>query len=63
MPIERSPAQLAISGKGTHNVLFIATEHGNAYGFDADTGSQLCAAGMALRRVKHFRNLLWFLMA
>ena len=31
---------LSISGK-THNVLFVATEHGSVYGFDADTGTQL----------------------
>jgi PQQ enzyme repeat len=32
---------LNISGQGTHNVLFVATEHGSVYGFDADTGATL----------------------
>lgn len=31
---------LTISGS-MHNVLFVATEHGSVYGFDADTGTQL----------------------
>ena len=32
---------LAIPGNGTHNVLYVATEHDGLYAFDADTGSQL----------------------
>ena len=30
-----------ISGKGTHNLLIVASEHDSAYGFDADTGATL----------------------
>ncbi len=36
---------LKISG-GTHNVLFVATEHGSVYGFDADTGTKLWQVSM-----------------
>jgi hypothetical protein len=32
---------LAIPGNGTHNVLYVATEHDGLYAFDADTGTQL----------------------
>jgi outer membrane protein assembly factor BamB len=32
---------LTIGGQGLHNALFVATEHGTVYGFDADTGTPL----------------------
>jgi Legume lectin domain/Chitobiase/beta-hexosaminidase C-terminal domain len=32
---------LAIPGNGTHNVLYVATEHDSLYAFDADNGTQL----------------------
>jgi hypothetical protein len=32
---------ISISGNGTHNVLFVATENDTVYGFDADSGSNL----------------------
>ena len=33
--------QLAIANQGTHNVLYVATEHGTVYGLDADSGTVL----------------------
>src|SRR5271155_4839578 len=32
---------LAIPSQGVHNVLYVATEHGSLYAFDADTFAQL----------------------
>src|ERR1700722_3386691 len=39
-------AQVSIPNKGTHNVLYVATEHGSVYGFDADSGSMLWQVSM-----------------
>lgn len=37
---------LALPGKGTHNVLFVVTEHDSAYAFDADNGATLWQVSM-----------------
>jgi hypothetical protein len=34
-------SNISISGNGTHNVLFVASENDTVYGFDADSGSNL----------------------
>ena len=34
-------SKVSIPNQGTHNVLYIASEHGSVYGFDADTGASL----------------------
>ena len=34
-------SNIAIPGQGTHNVLFVATEHDSLYALDADTGTTL----------------------
>jgi len=34
-------AQLGIPNQGTHNVVYVATEHGSVYGVDADRGTVL----------------------
>jgi len=33
--------QLSIPGQGTHNVLYVVTENGSVYAFDADAGTKL----------------------
>lgn len=33
--------QVSIPNQGMHNVLYVATEHGSVYGFDADSGKLL----------------------
>jgi len=34
-------SQVSIPGKGTHNVLYVVTEHDSVYAFDADSGATL----------------------
>ncbi len=38
---------VAISGEGTHNVVYVATVNDSLYAFDADTGEQLWAVNFA----------------
>jgi hypothetical protein len=37
---------VAVPGQGTHNVLYVATEHDSVYGFEADTGAVLWHTSM-----------------
>jgi outer membrane protein assembly factor BamB len=37
---------LTFPGQGTHNALYVATEHDSVYAFDADTGAQLWKVSM-----------------
>jgi hypothetical protein len=37
-----------VVNQGPHNVLFVVTEHGSAYAFDADTGAQLWHVSLLL---------------
>ena len=39
-------AGVSIPGKGTHNVLYVATENDSVYAFDADTGAKLWQVSM-----------------
>jgi len=38
--------QVSIPNQGTHNVLYVETEHGSVYAFDADTGKPLWQVSM-----------------
>ncbi len=38
--------QVSISNQGTHNVVYLATEHGSVYGVDADSGTVLWQVSM-----------------
>ncbi len=38
--------QLSIPNQGTHNVVYVETEHGSVYAFDADTGTSLWQVSM-----------------
>jgi len=41
-------ASVAIPSQGTHNVLYVATEHDSVYAFDADTGTDLWKVSLLL---------------
>jgi hypothetical protein len=38
--------QVSMPNQGTHNVLYVATEHDSVYGFDADSGTELWQVSM-----------------
>jgi len=39
-------SQVSISGQGTHNVLYVVSEHASVYAFDADSGTTLWHASL-----------------
>ena len=39
-------AKISIPNQGMHNVLYVETEHGSVYGFDADSGTVLWHVSM-----------------